>query len=115
MRKMLIPTLPSICIVVFLSSFASAQVHYNLKDLGTLGGSQSQALGLNSAGDVVGFSTLAGDQVTHPFLWTPAGGMQDLGGLGGTYAYATSVNTAQEVVGYSDRTSGPIHAFYWSQ
>jgi probable HAF family extracellular repeat protein len=116
MRKTLIAALSSMCTMVLLCSSAGAQVRYSLTDLGTLGGNQSEALGLNSLGDVVGFSTLPGEQITHAFLWTSSGGMQDLGSLdGGTPAYATSVNSSQEVAGYSWRSSGPIHAFYWSQ
>jgi probable HAF family extracellular repeat protein len=114
MRKMLIATLPSMCIAVFLSSLAGAQVRYSFTDLGTLGGIASYASGLNSAGDVVGASYLVGDQTFHAFLWTSSGGMQDLGSLGGD-SDATSVNSSQEVTGYSYTTSGQTHAFYWSQ
>ena len=54
-----------------------------LTDLGTLGGSNSHAFGINDAGQVVGFSyTAAGSQ--HAFITGPNGvGMTDLGTLGG--------------------------------
>src|SRR4051794_21618990 len=39
-------------------------------DLGTLGGANSFAAGINAAGQVVGRSTTPGE-VTHAFLWTP--------------------------------------------
>lgn len=50
-----------------------------MKDLGTLGGSQSTALSVNSKGWVVGTSmTSTGNGLLHGFLWTPTGGMKDL-------------------------------------
>jgi probable HAF family extracellular repeat protein len=52
-------------------------------DLGTLGGSNSRAVSMNSSGQVVGYSELPSDTATHAFLWTRAGGMIDLGTLGG--------------------------------
>jgi len=41
---------------------------YTLTDLATLGGTFSQAFGLNDKGWVVGFSTTAGDIGFHAFL-----------------------------------------------
>ncbi len=61
-----------------------------INNLGTLGGTRSSAGGrsattfpgprgtLNNATQVVGSSLLAGDSVTHAFLWDPANGMRDL-------------------------------------
>ena len=68
-------------------------------DLGTLGGSTSQAESVNSLGHVVGRSLTAGGQ-THAFLWTPTGGMIDLGTVAGTtYSAASDINDAGVVVG----------------
>jgi probable HAF family extracellular repeat protein len=39
-------------------------------ELGTLGGTYSQAEALNNAGEVVGVSAIAGDNTSHGFLWT---------------------------------------------
>ncbi len=44
-------------------------VLYTLTDLGTLGGTFSQAFGVNDKGWVVGFSTTEGDVGLHAFLW----------------------------------------------
>jgi hypothetical protein len=47
-----------------------------ITDLGTLGGNCGFANDLNSRGQVVGFSDLAGDATGHPFLATKADGMK---------------------------------------
>src|SRR5439155_1746788 len=81
-------------------------------DLGTLpGGTNSVAKGINSAGDVVGYSdTASGDQ--HAFLYKH-GTMTDLGTLpGGSFSIANGINQTGAVVGYSDTASGN-HAFLY--
>jgi probable HAF family extracellular repeat protein len=68
-------------------------------DLGTLGGTVAQAVnGLNERGEVVGSTTMAGDQTHHPFLWD---GKQliDLGTFGGPNGEADWINDDGEVVG----------------
>ncbi len=52
---------------------------YGMVDLGTLGGADSQANGINASGAVVGFSTTATSLYDHAFIYTAAGGMLDLG------------------------------------
>src|SRR5262245_45113186 len=52
---------------------------YTVTDLGTLGGKGSVACGINSRGQVVGFSSIATGQL-HAFLWSH-GVMTDLGTL----------------------------------
>lgn len=88
-----------------------------MTDLGTLGGSSSQAFAVNASGQVVGYSYIAGDSTLHAFLWTSTGGMQDLGTLGGTLSSAQGINSAGEVVGYStlsDNNRFHYHAFLWT-
>jgi probable HAF family extracellular repeat protein len=88
-------------------------------DLGTLGGTVAQAVnGMNELGQVVGSTTLAGDEVHHPFLWDGRR-MIDLGTFGGNNGEADWVNDAGEVVGIAQRpefcTTGPGggEAFLW--
>jgi probable HAF family extracellular repeat protein len=71
-------------------------------DLGTLGGSRSQAMGVNRSGQVVGWSTTPVDNMSHAFI-TDANGsnMRDLGNLGGSCAAANAINNQGRVVGYA--------------
>ena len=68
-------------------------------DLGTLGGSESHPTGLNDRGQVVGWSTPAGDpfNLSYAFLWTDTNGMVDLGD--GDRSRASAVNDQGQVVG----------------
>jgi probable HAF family extracellular repeat protein len=56
--------------------------HYKVIDLGTLGGTFSQAFGISDEGWVNGGSTIVGDDAIHAFFWRN-GIMTDLGTLGG--------------------------------
>ena len=73
---------------------------YAITDLGTLGGTSSEASGLNNLGDVVGASTTA-SAVPRAFLYRN-GLMFDLGTLpGGSASHATAINDRGDIVGYS--------------
>jgi probable HAF family extracellular repeat protein len=83
-------------------------------DLGTLGGTLGAPNAFNNRGQVVGFSNVAGDVFSHPFLWTRPGPMRDLGTFGGTFGEATWINDAGEVVGLASLPGDQIfHAFLW--
>jgi probable HAF family extracellular repeat protein len=84
-----------------------------MTDLGTLGGTYSDARAINSNGDVAGFSTLSGTDVFAPtdaFLYS-GGHMRDLGTLGGFSSKAYGINSFGEVVGDSYTASSQDHAF----
>jgi probable HAF family extracellular repeat protein len=72
----------------------------SLATLGTLGGAQSHAFGINDLGQVTGWSQTAGNAAQHAFLYT-GGSMVDLGNLGGSQSIGYGINNAGQVVGYS--------------
>jgi len=76
---------------------ASAQARYTVTDLGTLGGTFAQPNTLNNRGQVVGISSLPGDEVAHAFFWDK-GTMVDLGTLGGPISVGNGINNSGEVV-----------------
>ena len=84
---------------------------YTVTDLGTLGGSESEALAINDNGAVVGQSqTASGDK--HAFLYSS--GIKDLGVLSGDIeSIATAINDNGQVVGSSD-SSTHDHAFFYN-
>ncbi len=102
-----------LAIEVAISSSAFA-VTYTITDLGTLGGTDSVALGLNEAGQVVGYSYLPDNTTFRAFLYSN-GTMHDLGTLGGAHSIATGINEAGQVVGYAYLPDNAVeHAFLYS-
>jgi probable HAF family extracellular repeat protein len=72
----------------------------------------SRALAVNSAGQTVGLSLLAGNTIFHAFSWTKTGGMIDLGALGNSGSVAVKVNGSGTVIGASE-VPGGVHAVLW--
>lgn len=99
-----------------------------MQDLGTLAGGMaiadgyiSGANGINSSGQVVGWSAAIlpdGAFTQHAFFKTATGTMLDLGTLGGSTAAATAINNSGQVVGWSAAIlpGGAVeqHAFLWT-
>ena len=85
---------------------------YTLKDLGTLGGSQSVALGINRAGQVIGFSETA-DGRTHAFVYVK-GALLDLGTFGGDESYAHRISDGGLIVGRARSSDGDFRPFVTS-
>lgn len=87
-------------------------------DLGTLGGTFSQAFGINARGQVVGISRLAGGR-SRPFICEKGTPMKDLGTLGGVTlggvdGEAFGINDAGHVVGVSRLANGEFRATLWT-
>ncbi len=82
------------------------------QDLGTLGGPNSYAYEINTAGQVVGQAEIS-PGTDHAFLWSN-GAMQDLGTFGGPQSTANAINVAGQIVGAAETASGSWHAFLWS-
>jgi probable HAF family extracellular repeat protein len=87
-----------------------------LKDLGTLGGTNSSAESINTAGTIVGQSDITGDAAQHAFIMI-GGVMVDLNtlldssGAGWTLLSAASINDLGQIVGYGINPSGNTEAF----
>jgi probable HAF family extracellular repeat protein len=80
---------------------------YRVIDLGTLGGTFSDALGVSNRGWVAGWSFLPGDANLHALLWRK-GLKTDLGTLGGPNSSTftnSSVNERGEVVGAAESSA----------
>jgi probable HAF family extracellular repeat protein len=97
----------------FLLSPAAAQF-YSVTDLGTLpGGTYSAATGINSFGQVVGYSN--GPPTQHAFLWSKEHGMQDLGTLfSGGPSWGAGINDLGHVTGGSWVDDADNGAFLWT-
>jgi probable HAF family extracellular repeat protein len=92
-------------------------------DLGTFGGTcgvvgsfanAGSGGAINSRGQIIGTSNLAGNQAHHAFLWNE-GALSDLGTLGGDNSEAYWINDAGEIVGRADvgGKQQNHHAFLW--
>lgn len=86
-----------------ITASSQANAIYNFTDLGTLGGSNSVAKSINSSGQVVGESDIAGDNVVHAVIWNDTTAT-DLGTLGGSYSGAYGISNSGRVTGYSQTT-----------
>jgi probable HAF family extracellular repeat protein len=71
-----------------------------LDEIGTLGGSKTVPMAVNSLGQVVGLSYLAGDEVKHACLYY-SGAVTDLGTLGGRNSSAYLINDHGDAAGTS--------------
>jgi probable HAF family extracellular repeat protein len=94
-----------------------------MKDLGTLGGfgsilSTSSAPvvvnGLNNRGAVIGFSPLAGDQASDPFLWDGENLIDLYTQSEGTFLSPNVINDRGEVAGLGAFANRPNDAALWS-
>jgi probable HAF family extracellular repeat protein len=84
-----------------------------MTDLGSLGGLHAEARCINNRGQVIGFSTLPGEQANHAFFWQN-GHIHDLGTLGGSLSEAWWINDSGEIAGSADLPTHGLHdAVIW--
>jgi probable HAF family extracellular repeat protein len=104
--------LAPLLLLVFVTP-ALAATPYHVIDLGTLGGSISQAAAVNDNNDVVGVSFVTGDEDIRAFFYSN-GSMRPLPTFGGD-TYANALNNARMVVGDSQLTlGGNNHGYYYN-
>ena len=110
--------------VLMAGTASAADPNFKYVDLGTLGGDQAAAFGLNDSRQVGGWSTIPGcttplgNPCRRAFLWDD-GVMTDLGLLSGDEeSTARAINNAGLVVGTSESGViagfGVYHAFEWN-
>lgn len=87
---------------------------YAFTDLGTLGGTSSNAFAINISGKVVGWAYNNDNAQAHAVLWN--GNIPtDLGTLGGSFSAATAISPTGQVAGYSTFfEDGPWQATLWN-
>jgi probable HAF family extracellular repeat protein len=79
----------------------------------SLGGTNSQVLDINDAGDVAGYAAPTG--WPHAYVKPMGGTGQELGMLPGNVAsWARSINNSRTIVGYSQDSGGVTTACFWS-
>jgi probable HAF family extracellular repeat protein len=105
--------------VVGASRTASNQTHAfiwdsvnGIQDLGTFGGTTSQANYINSSGIVVGRAQNA-STFNRAFRWEN-GLMTDLGTLGGNTSVANKINASGDIVGTAQDSGGNNRAFLYT-
>jgi probable HAF family extracellular repeat protein len=84
-----------------------------LRDVGTMGGDQSEAKAVNARGALAGQANLVAGGPLHAFVVRrPGGRLIDLGTLGGDGSQAWSMNALGDVVGTAELADGATwHAF----
>ncbi len=106
--------LSALTIIGLLCSLSAFAADYTIIDLGTLGGNYSSALGINSSGQVIGYSdTGAAFGIGHAFLYT-GGQMSDLGSLYEINSIARGINSTGQIAGAIYNTTGFGRAFIYN-
>ena len=85
-----------------------------IHDLGTLGGSTSEAIDVNASGLVIGKSLTTDDAATHFFVWSAERGMVDLNAQLGAITSVVEINDAGQIIGSYATAAGEGHAFLYT-
>ncbi|HEX3139521.1 MAG TPA: hypothetical protein VHQ87_05685 [Rhizobacter sp.] len=81
-------------------------------ELPSLGGSSSEAIAINNAGQAVGWSFTSPTSSFQATLWQ-GGQATNLGTLGGRTSFATDINTSGQIAGIAEGSFGR-HAVLWN-
>jgi probable HAF family extracellular repeat protein len=98
---------PWLLVLVLVGAQPTFAAMYDVIDLVTLGGTSSQASGVNNAGQIVGYANTLSNTTSHAALWNNSGSPAlDLGTPpGGGYSVANAINDAGQIVGQSTDTA----------
>lgn len=103
-------------LLIFLTTVSVSKstlaAEYEITLLPTLGGTANFGRAINQGGQVVGQSSLAGENQTQSFLWDPAEGVNNIHGLG-SHSQANGLNLFGEVVGDWGNSAYHDSAFIW--
>ena len=108
-----------ITLVLAAVPLEAATPSYSVVEIGSFGGTYTQAYGINDNGDIVGASQVPGSTGgPHAFLYHHASGsMVDLGTLDGSASEAFSINDSGTIIGevYESRSnpSSPWTPYVW--
>jgi probable HAF family extracellular repeat protein len=92
---------------------ATAYINSAIYDLGTLGGLNSEAAGINNSGQIVGVANNA-DETQRPVIWNDyLSAPIELGTLGGAAGMALVINDNGLIAGWSDTADGESHITLW--
>lgn len=91
-----------------MPSLVTATQTYTFTDLGTLGGTLSQALSINNSGQIVGSAWTTGDASSHATVWNGVIASDLTPGIPGYSSVAKGINNTGQIAGQSVVTlSGP--------
>lgn len=86
---------------------------YTATPLGTLGGTGGYGNGINSSGEVTGYSYTARNAAWHAVIYV-GGTVRDLGTLGGAFSSGSSINANGQVAGFSAAPGNARRTFLYS-
>ena len=90
--------------------------HSGLHELETLGGTYSDAFGINRHGEIAGWATLPDetDEIVHAVSWNKRG-VTDMNPFQSDWSVASSINTKGEMVGAYLTSEGLLRAVLWNK